>query len=408
MTEHVYVVPNTTSFMKVFFIVLIFVSRIFPTNGQSINKYVQDLKSKGEDPIQFTLKALNRYDLIIFDDAIHSAKEPFDFYQQLVQNETFQRKVKYVFVELFSIKDQHAIDQFLTSPKLDSTLLFSVFQDNFNGYGNRYQTYYDLLKTIRKSNEKLSANEKIRVIGVDQPIFWAGIQTAYDYDIFNKSLAGRDYFMYKQILEHLDNFEGGEKGIFLTNTRHAYKNLQADDGTPFWNCATFFYRWHKGKSCSLRIHNVNLFVERIQENAQKKTIEGTEQVVYRWVKMDQGKWDSAFALNGNKPVGFFMDRTTFGRTPYIGNQMLSALKGQKMSTAYDGLIFLAPLSELTFSAEFDFICTTGFKIELKRRILLMHETGLDQFLSDNGVSSIEELIEVVCTKRGPQRNTLSE
>lgn len=379
---------------------------VFQTTGQPTTDYVSVLKSKGEEPIQFTLNSLKRYDLIIFDDAVHSAQEPFDFYRALIQNSEFHKKVKYIFVELFSIASQEQIDQYLNSPVEDSTLLLTVFQDNFSGFGNRYQTYLDLLKTVRKSNEGLHISEQLKVIGVDQPIFWSGIKSTKDYNDFNNSLDARDYFMYRQIVHHLNYFHDGQKAIFLTNTRHAYKNLKSNTGSPIWNCATFFYQWHKGKSCSVRIHNANLYVEYIREDVKQKSIEGIEKVVFKWIKADSGKWDEAFAINKNKPVGIFLDQTPFGKSPYIGNQMLSAMKSQTMADVYDAVIFLAPLDQLHFSAEFNFICTSDFKAELQRRIRIIYGDNVSELLKEQDVQSLEELVEKVCVNQPIRKNNL--
>lgn len=380
---------------------------VFQTTGQPTTDYVSVLKSKGEEPIQFTLNCLKKYDLVIFDDAIHSAQEPFDFYRTLIQNNEFHGKVRYIFVELFSIASQEQIDQYLNSPIEDSTLLLTVFQDNFSGFGNRYQTYLDLLKTVRKSNEELPVSEQLKVIGVDQPIFWSGIKSTKDYNDFNNSLDARDYFMYRQIVSHLNYFIDGQKAIFLTNTRHAYKNLKsAETGSPIWNCATFFYQWHKGKSCSVRIHNANLYVENIREDVKQKSIEGIEKVVFKWIEADSGKWDEAFAINKNKPVGIFLDQTPFGNAPYIGNQMLSAMKGQTMADVYDAIIFLAPLDRLHFSAESNFICTSGFKVELQRRIRIIYGDNMADLLKEYDVQSLEEMVDKVCIDQPIRKNNL--
>lgn len=379
---------------------------VFQTTGQPVAEYVSALKNKGEEPIQFTLNCLKKYDLIIFDDAVHSAQEPFDFYRALIQDSEFHKKVKFIFVELFSIASQQQIDQYLISPVEDSTLLLSVFQDNFSGFGNRYQTYLDLLKTVRKSNEGLPISEQLKVIGVDQPIFWSGIKSTKDYNDFNNSLDARDYFMYKQIMNHLNSMEDGAKAIFLTNTRHAYKNIKSKTGSTIWNCATFFYQWHKDKSCSVRIHNANLYVENIRQDVKQKSIEGIEQVVFKWVKADDGKWDKAFAINGNKPVGIFLDQTAFGNSPYIGNQMLYARKGQTMADAYDAVLFLAPLDQLHFSAESNFICTSDFKVELQRRIRVIYGDNVSELLKEHDVQSLEEMVEKVCLYQPVRKNNL--
>ena len=61
-----------------------------------------------------------------------------------------------------------------------------------------------------------------------------------------------------------------------------------------------------------------------------QTTEGLDRYVYEWVKVDQGKWDEAFTLNGNTPVAIDLKGNVFGQTRYAGNHMLNVLLDQKM------------------------------------------------------------------------------
>ena len=198
--------------------------------------------------MNFVNNLLDYVDLLVFDDALHLAKEPFDFYQKLIRNDQFKRKVKYIFIEVFSITSQPHIDKYFNSLIKDNTILLPVLQNDYSGYGWRYKTYLDLLGTIWDVNSQLSESEKIQVICVDQPIYWNGIQTRKDYDLFQQSLVGRDYFMYKIISQTLDNFKSDRKGVFLTNTRHAYKGIKKTNGEFYWNTGTFLHQWHPKKS----------------------------------------------------------------------------------------------------------------------------------------------------------------
>jgi hypothetical protein len=66
----------------------------FPGEGVSSGKdiderlqpYLKVLHDHGQEPVRFVLEKLARHDLLIFDDAVHSAVEPFDCYQQLIHD----------------------------------------------------------------------------------------------------------------------------------------------------------------------------------------------------------------------------------------------------------------------------------------------------------------------------------
>ena len=56
---------------------------------------------------------------------------------------------------------------------------------------------------------------------------------AKDLEQFRKSLASYDHHMYATIRDELDGFRSKKKGVFLTNTRHAYKGIKRKDGQFF-------------------------------------------------------------------------------------------------------------------------------------------------------------------------------
>lgn len=370
---------------RILWILLLFLS--CQANSQ-LKEYSLVIEEKGTDPIGYVSNHLKINDLIIFDDALHNAYEPFQFYQELLRSET---TINYVFVEVFGINAQPYIDEFLSNPQKDSTILYPVFQDNFGGLGWNYATYYELLSTIWNLRNK--EGRSLELIAVDQPIFWKGINSSNEYLIFRESLAGRDYFMYKKILTEMEGFKGDKKAIFLTNTRHAYKNITRSNGQPYWNCGTFFYRWHPAKTHSIRLHNVTLSIQALRVPEGNGSIEGMDRIEYSWEQMDNGLWDLAFEKNGNQPVAIPLNNNVFGNTKYMGNHMLDCAPNQLMSDAYDAIIFLAPLENLHSSAKMNFFYTSKFKEELKRRIEIIEGPNLSDMLKENNFNSIESYIE---------------
>lgn len=369
-----------------------------------VDEYVAVIREQGQDPIKFIQSALKSRDLLIFDDAIHSAQEPFDFYQQLLQDPEIQKSVRYIFIEVFSTADQPRLDAYFNASTRDNNLLSKVFQDDYGGYGWKYQTYLDLLSTIWEINSKLPPEARLQVIGVSQPVYWEAIHTRQDYDLFQDSLSARDYYIYRTIREKMEHFKSGKKGVFLTNTRHAYKHLKNAEGKLHWNTATFFNEWDPGKTLSVRFHNVVLSIQPATKKAEQRTAQGLEEFDYKWVRLDNGAWDDAFSKAGNRPVAISLNGNTFGLTPYVGNLMLDASPGQTMADVYDAIIFLKPLEELHLSAQFNFIFTPEFKTELKRRILLMEGSHLDAFLKENGCKDIDELIALIAVGE-PQKKS---
>jgi hypothetical protein len=352
-------------------------------NDKRLQSYVNVLSKQGKDPIDFVIDNFEDHDLIIFDDALHTAVEPFKFYQELIKSPSFSSNVNYIFLEALSINKQQHIDAYFESEPENIELLYPAFQDDINGTGWSYKTYFDLLHTIYTLNETLSKDKRFKVIGVSNPTYWSEIKTSRDFELFQKTLRTHDFFMYKTILLEMSNLESGKKGIFLTNTRHAYKGIKNKNNEFYWNTGTFFYQWHPDKTYSIRFHNVQLFIEK------QVTIS------FLWDRIGEGIWDNAFEVFGNKPVGISLKDNVFGNESYVGNHMLNVAPNQTVYDAYDALIFLGPLEKMNKTAIVDFIYTKEFKKELERRYhILYSEEQIKKQFEDYGVNDINELIEI--------------
>jgi hypothetical protein len=379
-----------------FFLLLLIVSNAYSQNSGKLTFYLNALNEKGKEPIYFILEKLNKYDLILFDDALHTSVEPFEFYQDLIKNSDFQKKIKYIFLEAIAINQQPSLDAYFNSETNDLQLLYPAFQNDFSGTGWPYKTYFDLLQSIWKINSTLSVQDRFKVVAVNAPTYWDEIKTQKDLELFRLSLSGNDYTMYKIILSYLDDFKSGKKGIFLTNTRHAYKGIKNSENKYYLNCGTFFYLHNPGRTYSVRFHNINLSFEGKKEVDSKipKTTEGLEDVIVKWVRIGNGIWDSAFEAFGNTPVAFDLKDTPFGKTVYLGNHMRNVAADQTMYDAYDALIFLAPVETQRQTAKVDLIYTEEYKHELERRSKILYtKEQLDNILKNYGLKSIRDFID---------------
>lgn len=334
----------------------------------TVQPYVAAL-SRGQAPVDFVNARLRDHDLLIFDDTRHTAVDPWEFVASLVRDRTFQKNVKYIFLEIGPLNFQPALDAYLDAPTDDPTLLYPYFQ-NGSDMGWPYKTYFDLLRTVREVNQGLPAGEKLRVLATDMPSYWPLMKTRRDWELNMLSADARDYHLFRVIASTLDNFRGGKKGIFLTNTRHAYKGIRNGKGELYWNAGTFFHEQFPGKTYAVHFHHATLEFLKRDTTAAAKTREGLDNVTVRMSRREDGAWDCAHAALGYKPVALDITGNAFGRAPYVGNHMLDAKPGQTMADAYDAVIFLAPLESLRQTATVD-IYTPELKRELVRRMQVM-------------------------------------
>lgn len=350
--------------------------------NRRLAQHVDALSHNGAVPQEFVLRKLAKHDLIIFDDGLHTAADPFEFYEELVRSPQFQSLAPYLFLEVVPLNRQPALDAYLNAPDERPELLFPAFQNDF---GWPYQSYFDLLKTVREVNSRLPPDRRIKVFAVSTPEIWKEIGSHEDYAIHaDTDWIARDYLMFGMIREALADFGEDKKGIFLTNTRHAYRNLRLAQGTRAHSVAAFFDEWRPGKSYVMRFHSPALSVRRAGDSDDSDI---------SWARVGSGLWDEAFAAYGAVPVAIELAGTPFGDAPYVGNLMPSAEAGQTMRDVNDAIIFLKPIEELRKTAITSSIYTKAFRRELERRFRIARtEAQLEADLREAGVASVPQLI----------------
>ena len=375
----------------------VFIALATPAVAQESSAHLADLEAHGREPLAFVLDRLERNDLVVFDDALHTLVEPFGFYQRLVREPRFREQVRFVFLEAVPLNQQGHIEAYLAAPDEDPRLLYPAFQNSVSGDGFPYATYFELLGTIYEVNRSVPDSERIRVIPVGSPTYWSEIRTPRDLEVFRQGLDAYDYTMYSMIRSTLGS---GAKGIFLTNTRHAYQAIRHADGSLYWNATTYFHEREPGRAYSIRFHAPQLVIERVREDTTgTRTTQGMERMDYRWDRMEEGAWDRAFRDYG-EAVAIPLEGTAFGEARYVGNHMLDVLPGQTMADAYDAVIFLAPLEDLHQTAFVGSIYTPEFRGELARRLALLYsEEDLAAFISESGASDLAGAIERAYTDR---------
>lgn len=309
------------------------------TAQHTLRRHVSAIMEHGKEPVRFAVAALRTADLLVFDDGLHTAKEPFDFYARLIADPDFQAVAPTVFFEMLPANRQAAIDAYLSTEPESQELLYPAFQDEF---GWPYQTYFDLMHAIYQANRKLPKDRQIKVRAVSTPSVWQEIHSQADWESNASNVElSRDFFMYALINEGLGGFRSSRKGIFLTNTRHAYTALRQKDGSRFRTTASLIKMWHPGKSVSIRINApvLNVAGKRSDPN-QPRSQSGEEQFEIAWTRVADGLWDEAFAAAGGALRVVPLANTPFGEAGYRGNLMLAAAPGQTMSGAYDAVMYL--------------------------------------------------------------------
>ena len=371
-----------------------------PARAQDVpGAHFADLREFGREPVAFVLEQLERHDLVVFDDALHTLVEPFEFYARLVREPAFRARARFVFLEAVPLNQQGHIEAYLSAAEEDRALLYPAFQNSVGGDGFPYATYFDFLRTVHEVNHALPDSERVRVVAVGSPSYWSEIRTPRDVEVFRQGLEAYDYTMYAMIRSTLE--PSGGKGIFLTNTRHAYQAIRRADGSLYWNATTYFHEREPGRAVSIRFHAPQLVIERVRaDTSGARTTQGLERIEYHWGRMEDGAWDRAFRDHGHQPVAVPLEGTAFGRAPYVGNHVLDVAPGQTMADAYDAVIFLAPLEQLRQTALVGALYTPEFRSELARRLELLYSAeDLAAMIAEAGATDLPGYVEIAYTDR---------
>ena len=132
---------------------------------------------------------------------------------------------------------------------------------------------------------------------------------------------------------------------------------------------------------------------RPDDPSRTRTTQGLERVEYRFVRVDDGAWDRAFAANGDRPTALRIAGTPFGRTPYIGNHMLDVAPGTTMADAYDAVVYLGPVERWRKSVTAGELYTAEFRAELVRRYHVLYTAQeLAEREKEAGVSTVADLV----------------
>lgn len=247
----------------------------FDTNKDSANevflqrkKSVETSEKSLQDPIEYFLKKLKDYDLVMIGEH-HYTKEQPTFIQDLIKRCYKENIIDFIFLEFGEFEDQGKVDAFLNSEKYDTQPIMEALKNSTTmGWG--YQEYFDIFKTIYFENQKRPEKERIKIILVDGPPSSIQIRDKF-YQCFDGSsfsekekrqkaswlkegIAGRDPFMAEVIAIYL--FDGsGQKGIYYAGSSHIRKDLRKKGyGLHLFSAGGILTSKYPGRVYSLTFH----------------------------------------------------------------------------------------------------------------------------------------------------------
>ena len=145
---------------------------------------------KPQDAERSLLAAFDRYEVVGMS-AAHGNKDLDDFILHLLRNPAFPKKVNVIAVECGNALYQPTLERYIAGgdvPLQDARKVWRNTTQSMCGLSGFYEQFFPL---VRRINQTLPLEQKIRVLACDSPIDWNAIKTPADYGR-GQYLRGRD------------------------------------------------------------------------------------------------------------------------------------------------------------------------------------------------------------------------
>ena len=307
-------------------------------NKEAVKPYTDFLKIQNQSPKDYVLNLFRKYDIVVLQEVYHGESTQWEMISDIVSDTAFINNVGNVFTEYGSVIHQHKIDTFLNTVFPNDTIL-----EQETACLMYYMSggFYYFIKNLNLLNSELPDTLKIRehyCDAIDCDDIVAFIQSKSDPN------QNRDSLMAQATIDwYNEQVANGKrhKCLVITNSRHAHGYAKGIDYVK--NCPNFWnltkgnqgqYIWEK-------------YPEKTATVMQLRYI-GSRNFAYFPIyrPINKGKWNLAFEINQNKPIGFDLENTPFGNDLFDAYSLRGARTTLKYEDIFTGIIFNKPYLEL--------------------------------------------------------------
>lgn len=335
--------------------IILFVCLIFTTTlsfatpkiikySPAIAPYVNFLATHQTNPVDYVMHLFDKYDIVIIAERDHRETTQWDFIYDLVSDPRFINRVGNMFTEYGSVYLQPQLEAFFNADQLDTQAIINMMHNFMPAEeGWDHNNFYNFLIKLYQLNKTLTNAQKIHLYFSDEPASWDGLTTKYRYQIFYGMPGAGDFInprdrimamrIYTKLQDIMNSTAQRKKALVIMNSRHGFgyikQLVQYKDIKNYiyigQNTGGYLMKWLPDK------------VANIMMNTMGMGHGGTEQLI------QQGKWDAAFLVMGNKPTGFDFANSPFGEDIFDYGQIPSTWG--KYQDIFTGMIFYAPLKD---------------------------------------------------------------
>ncbi|MHC4758992.1 MAG: hypothetical protein ACYTE8_10075, partial [Planctomycetota bacterium] len=246
-----------------------------------LKRYTDFLKTNGKEPKEFALDALKKHKVVIIGETHHRPMY-WAFNSSLVSDPEFAEFVGVIYLEL-PANHQKKIDEFLAGSTYKKELVIEMLRDTL-WMGWPDEPMLDFFESVWKVNQRVSADQKLRIVLVDMERPWEKIRSRDDWRSYN---VDRDKFMAENIISDIENYPQEMRNrLFIVGIGHTTLNFT-------------FYRGHPHKTAGWYLK------EKLREDKVYAIMQ------HRCVMTNMGRvdgrvclglFDSAFDALENRPV----------------------------------------------------------------------------------------------------------
>jgi hypothetical protein len=302
-------------------------------NSSKLKPYVECLNNQ-ESPKEYILNLFKKYDIVILQESYHGETTQWDMIGDIVADTAFINNVGHVFTEYGSAMHQDKIDTFLHTVFADSAVLeqeTAILMDYMSG------GFYYFIKRLNLINAKLPDSLKIQEHYTD----------VIDWDYFStlpvtSHFVNRDSSMAQVTVDWYNRqlaMGNRHKCMVITNSRHAFGYA---GGIEKIKNSPAFLRLTKGNQGQ---YIWEAFPDKTATVLQLQNEPSRSFFIPIYRPQQGGLWDKAFALTDNRPAGFDLKGTPFGKDIFGGYRMRGARPQLCYEDFFTGVIFNIPFME---------------------------------------------------------------
>ncbi|ALU27362.1 hypothetical protein [Myroides odoratimimus] len=353
----------------------------------TVQEYYEFLEELKQSPKDYIFDLFKTNDIVILGERDHRETTQYDLILEILKDNRFINEIGHVYTEVGVVNQTNRGNivvkgDYTKQEEFEKELVLLYRELDYNALWDKYNMI-KYLKGVYAINKDLSIQEKITIGFTDCFFEWEGMTREKYLDFERKYLSTsntRDSIMAYNFIELYEKqrpINGHKKALYIQNRPHAEKIDDIIGNLKVKTVGGYLkekYR-HQVKIVALNWYNYESENSKSPEYGKGHKIELS----------NEGKWDAAFELTGNKPIGFTLKETPFGQThfdyPYGDDDKVL------YQDRLDGIVFYKPF--------YEFSCTRGLPGIVDKRFAkeLIHRQIISGVYEEGEHYGIEDEIE---------------